>query len=229
MKHATTALLLILTTVAAAIVVVPVYEEPFHRLVADSREFKILDIRIPPGETTLYHTHAEPTFYITLQRTSVRAQMPGQEWGRPSIIEWQAGDVRHDDNARTNPFTHRVNNTGDKDFRLTLITNDRLEIYVSDLDLMQSMPGEHGVDSKYFAQSTITLGPGEALDWDGVDHVLIFVLVTDTHVVVRGKTEKSFAWGMLQSGDAQSINSDDGFQFHNRSDRPATIIAVAVR
>lgn len=229
MKSLIMALLLAWSITSTAQTAVPVYEEPFHRLMADSREFKILDIRIPAGETTMFHTHAEPTFYITLQRTPVRAQKLGEEWGQPGSSDWQAGDVRHDDGPRIAPFTHRVNNTGDRDFRLMLITNDRLELYVSEADLLASMPGDPGVDSKYFVQSRIDLEPGKSLKWPGLDNVLIFALVTDTHVVMRSNKDNKLAWGMHDPGNFVYLESKDGFEFENRDDETAMIIALAVR
>ncbi|MGI9262533.1 MAG: hypothetical protein ACR2QR_10885 [Woeseiaceae bacterium] len=229
MRHALAILLLVLSTAGAAQNVVPVYEEPFHRLVADNSAFKILDILIPPGGTTLYHRHAEPTFYVTLNRTAVRAQMLGREWSAPSVPTAKPGSVSHDDESRERPFEHRVNNVSDEGFRLMLITNDRREPYAPDLDVIGSMPGKPGIDSNYFSQSRIDLAPGEQLDWDGVKHQVIFVLVTDSHVVIRDKTVRSSAWGMHDPGDFEYIDGDNGYLFENRSEQDATIIAVAIR
>ncbi|MDH3441135.1 MAG: hypothetical protein OEM63_10305 [Gammaproteobacteria bacterium] len=221
--------ILLACSLAAAETVVPVYEEPFHRLVADSTDFKILNILIPPGGTTLYHRHAEPTFYVVLNRTVVRSQLLGGEWSAPIPATELPGSVSHNDESREKPFEHRVNNMGDEGFHLMLITNDRRARHAPDLDVMASMPGEAGIESEYFTQSRIELGPGKQLSWSGVKHPVVFVLATNTHVLIRGNTENSFARGMLTAGDFQSINGDTGLQFENRSDEPAIIIALAVR
>ena len=97
------------------------------------------------------------------------------------------------------------------------------------MDVISRLPGEPGVDSEFFAQSRIDLDPGERLDWSGIRHQVIFVLVTNTHVVIQGNGGRSFKWGMLNVGDVEYMNANNGFQFENRSDEIATIIAVAVR
>jgi len=222
-------LLFVCSFAGAAETVVPVYEEPFHRLVADVRDFKILDILIPPDQTTQFHRHAEPTFYITLNRTKIRTQTLGQEWSTSASAIAEPGSVSHNDEAREKPFEHRVNNVGNEDFRLILISNDRVTRAAPDLDVMPSMPGVPGIDSQYFTQSKIFLGPRERYDWGGVPHKVIFVLVTDTHVVVRSNRVRDFAWGMHDPGDFEYVNTEQGFSFENRSDEPAIIIAVAVR
>lgn len=209
--------------------VVPVYEEPFHRLVADNGAVKILDILIPPGGTTLYHRHAEPTFYINLNRTVVRSQLLGDEWSDPGPATARPGSVSHNDDSRERPFEHRVNNLGDEGFRLMLISNDRSAPHAPGLDVMASMPGKPGIDSRYFTQSRIDLEPGKRLDWGGVRHPVIFVLVSDTHVVVRAKSENRLAWGMHTAGDFEFVDADHGLLFENRDDATATIIALAVR
>ena len=229
MKQLGFALLLSWSIAGMAQTVVPVYEEPFHRLVADNSSFRILDILIPPGGTTLYHRHAEPTFYIVINRTVVRSQLLGDDWSDPIPATALPGSVSHNDDSRENPFEHRVNNMDDEGFRLMLISNDRRVPYAPGVDVMASMPGEHGINSRYFTQSRIELQPGEQLDWDGVRHPLIFVLVTDTHIVVRGNSEDRFARGMHAPGDFELINADYGFRFENRDDETAIIIALAVR
>lgn len=221
--------LLALASVTAGQSIVPVYEEPFHRLVFDSDDYKILDILIPPGGTTLYHRHAEPTFYITLNRTAVKAQPLGGEWSDPSAATALPGSVSHNDDSRREPFAHRVNNVGNEGFHLMLITNDRREPLAPDLDVLASMPGAPGVASEYFTQSRIDLAPGMPLDWPGVRHPIIIVLATSTHVVVHGNPPQPRARGMKDPGDFITINKENGLRFENRSNTPATIIALAVR
>jgi hypothetical protein len=61
--------------------VVPVHEEPRHRLVFDSPVARVLDIQIPPGDTTLFHTHSNPILYVNMSSSQTRSQTLGREWG----------------------------------------------------------------------------------------------------------------------------------------------------
>ena len=69
-------------------VVVPVHHEPHHRQVFQYGTTRILDLQVPPGETSWFHTHDWPVLYMTLGRSAVRTQDLGREWtgggARPS-------------------------------------------------------------------------------------------------------------------------------------------------
>ena len=45
---------------------VPVYQEPMHRLVYHNPMVRVLDVRIPAGDTTAYHVHAAPMVGIVV-------------------------------------------------------------------------------------------------------------------------------------------------------------------
>ena len=62
--------------------VVPVYHEPHHRMLFAYGTTRILEGQVPPGDTSWYHTHAEPILYITLSASAQRTQVLGEDWGR---------------------------------------------------------------------------------------------------------------------------------------------------
>jgi hypothetical protein len=62
-------------------VVVPVHHEPHHRQVFQYGTTRILDLQVPPGETSWFHTHEWPVLYVTLGRSAVRTQNLGEDWG----------------------------------------------------------------------------------------------------------------------------------------------------
>ena len=61
--------------------VVPVYHEPHHRQVFVSGTTRILDVQVPPGDTSWYHTHAEPILYVIFSNGTLRTQPIGEDWG----------------------------------------------------------------------------------------------------------------------------------------------------
>src|SRR5262245_38012984 len=61
-------------------VVVPVHHEPHHRQVFQYGTTRILDLQVPPGETSWFHTHEWPVLYVTLGRSAVRTQELGEDW-----------------------------------------------------------------------------------------------------------------------------------------------------
>ena len=116
--------------------VVPVHEEPRHRLVFDSPGTRVLDVQIPPGDTTLFHTHSDPILYVTMSTSRTRSQNLGGDWsaapgapvppaapGAPSAPSSPPGRMMSTTSYAERPLTHRVNNIGTTLFRLIGITN----------------------------------------------------------------------------------------------------------
>jgi quercetin dioxygenase-like cupin family protein len=61
--------------------VVPVHEEPHHREVFQYGTTRILDLRVPPGDISWFHSHEWPVLYMTLGTSRVRTQNLGDDWG----------------------------------------------------------------------------------------------------------------------------------------------------
>ncbi|HET7422971.1 MAG TPA: hypothetical protein VFJ92_05365 [Gemmatimonadales bacterium] len=87
---------------------VPVYQEPRHHLVYRNPLVRVLDVRIPAGDTSAYHIHDAPMVGVVIQDARTWSQVPGAP----------AGPVRTPPpapSAFTNwtqelPYTHRVAN-----------------------------------------------------------------------------------------------------------------------
>jgi hypothetical protein len=114
--------------------VVPVHEEPRHRQVFETTGTRVLDVQIPPGDTTLFHTHSDPILYVTMSTSRTRNQNLGAEWSAPAVSAFTAstakvvptdppGRLMSTTSYADKPQTHRVNNIGESLFRLIGITN----------------------------------------------------------------------------------------------------------
>ena len=87
---------------------VPVAEEPRHRPVFQNAIARVLDVRVPAGDTTGYHVHAAPNVGVTIE--SARTWM--QPWGgMPGSVQpsGTVGDL-FDNWSRALPYAHRVAN-----------------------------------------------------------------------------------------------------------------------
>lgn len=109
---------------------VPVHQEPRHHVVYDAPAVRVLDIQIPPGDTTLFHTHDTAILYVPIGRSQTRSQALGAEWSGGGAAP-PAASPDADRPGRVNsvttyvetPLTHRVNNVGSSLFRLVGIAN----------------------------------------------------------------------------------------------------------
>ncbi len=88
-----------------------VHEEPLHHLVFQNEEIRILNVLIPPGDTTQYHIHTTPSLFIRLSNTTTVAQNQG---GNTTSGRSIAGTILFENLSELNTRNHRVWNV-DKD------------------------------------------------------------------------------------------------------------------
>lgn len=102
-----------------------VHEEPRHRPVFQNKEIRILNVLVPPGDTSQYHIHNTPSFFIRLSNTITGSQVLGE---LPLAGKSRAGEIRFENLAPPNNRTHRVWNA-DKD-----------TFHVMDVELLMKRP-----------------------------------------------------------------------------------------
>ena len=86
---------------------VPVREEPRHNLALENDYMRLLDVRIQPGDTSLFHVHQIPSFFIPLSTTKIGSEVKGQapmQSRFPLDSTWYNG-------FENGPLIHRVWNS----------------------------------------------------------------------------------------------------------------------
>jgi quercetin dioxygenase-like cupin family protein len=92
--------------------------EPHHKWVFENQYVRVYDVRIPPGETTGYHTHGYDTVLVEITEGLTSQQVQGGEWQKPDKNE--AGAVEFlPDSKKTR--VHRVKNDGNNEFHVVLV------------------------------------------------------------------------------------------------------------
>jgi quercetin dioxygenase-like cupin family protein len=99
---------------------VPVLDEPRHHLVFENKFTHVLDVRVPAGDTTLFHRHDHPYMGTVIAGATLWDEPIGggpsaRTPGPPTAI----GSV-FDNWARPLPYTHRVSNTDTAGFHLVV-------------------------------------------------------------------------------------------------------------
>lgn len=88
-----------------------VHEEPRHQPVFQNKDIRILNVRVAPADTSLYHMHNTPSFFIRLTNTITGSQVQGEA---KKAGKSQSGEIRFENLAPPNNRVHRVWNA-DKD------------------------------------------------------------------------------------------------------------------
>jgi hypothetical protein len=145
---------------------VPIYREPRHRLVLDSTRFRVLDVQIPPNDTTRYHIHNTAILYVAILTSPTSAQILGSDWPTtPATPPFAAvGEVRIDSTYVSEPVTHRVTNAGSGLFRLLAITSSGPARESASAG-PQAGPGVMELRSTWFEQSRVQLAERATTAW----------------------------------------------------------------
>lgn len=103
---------------------VPLSKEPRHHVTFENTQFRILDVNIPPGDTTLDHRHELDIATVSMANgTSTRLQTGGQPWGavRPTRPLGDATTAQYAGKAGS----HRIENVGKSPYQLFAVENLR--------------------------------------------------------------------------------------------------------
>lgn len=89
---------------------VPAIREPHHDVKLDNRFVRVLDVTVPPFDSTLIHIHENPYVYVSIGAATLKAQVLGSS--DFTDLNLKDGEVRF-----SPAVTHRVGNIGSTPFR----------------------------------------------------------------------------------------------------------------
>jgi len=100
---------------------IPVTKEPHHHIVFENAQFRIMDVNVPPGESTIDHSHDRDIVTVSMSNgAEVRTQTAGQPWAdRPRR---PVGDVETTDYAGK-VSTHKFETKGTTAYQLFAVEN----------------------------------------------------------------------------------------------------------
>ena len=195
------------------------WEEPRHQLVFSKDDIKVMDIRVPPGDTTEFHLHRYPTIYVVINRVIMSQQDFGEEWTPPSTVASPGIDVSSpgqiidlSQQYITQNTYHRVANLDSSTFHFIgiLSTRDSKEI-TDDPDMV--------LENEWFAAYRLELNAHSSSQQFTFDSPTLLIQYTkgESHILEHKirhshKTEAgSFSWHesntpfVVENSDNKSI------------------------
>jgi mannose-6-phosphate isomerase-like protein (cupin superfamily) len=228
--------------------VVEVHHEPHHRQVFQHGPMRILDLQIPPGDTSWFHRHEWPVLYVTLSSSASRMQNLGEEWGGGGgrgAAPGRAGGAGVAGRGRggppptaapaspratsttsyiEQPITHRLQNVGERLFRAMVVVNETH----GDADTSIEAAGFSGtaeLTNNWFRAYRVTLGPGEVTRSHNHRAPVAIFQVTHGKGIGVGPVRFDFnepgQWAFFDAGHAHELR--------NTGDRPLEFIEVEIR
>ena len=94
---------------------VQVRKEPRHKNVLENKYVRLLDVKIQPGDTTLFHIHSTPSVFVHFTNTIVCSQIKGKEWEKGKNTEGNASYRSFVNDT----LVHRVSNCDTVPFHVT--------------------------------------------------------------------------------------------------------------
>ena len=117
----TATLALVVALGAPSLAQVPVGKEPHHRIVYEDARLRVLDVNIPPGVTTLDHSHDHDLVTVSIGQADTRIRTPGGDWG-PVRPRRPVGDTSAVEYAGKQGV-HTIQNVGPDPYRLLAVEN----------------------------------------------------------------------------------------------------------
>lgn len=143
---------------------VPVHEEPRHKPVFANEEIRVLNVNLPPGDTSLYHIHSTPSVFIPFTVTRSGANKLNE---KPVESTIRAGAVWFENLTPPGIKIHRVWNEDVSTFHVMDIELLKTDSSRS-LPVLQIANSELAVDTPWVkvykfglaSGQTISLSPG---------------------------------------------------------------------
>lgn len=186
--------------------VVHILDEPRHRTVYKTDTFRLLDVQINPGDTTLPHTHDSPILYTFISNGQ------GSLNGRLSSVISYADE----------PFTHRVNNPGPGLFRIIALANFG-EGRIRGKDDFQSGPDQTPeLENRWFRAWRMTLPAGSETAPISHSNPAFVVQVGAGHLHLL--RDDGVTAEMTQAGDWEAITGRHSYRLRNRSEIDVVVV-----
>lgn len=197
-----------------------VHEEPRHHPVFQNGKIRILNVLLPPGDTTLYHIHHTPSLFLFFTSTTTGSQLQG---AAPSAGRSTAGTFLFENLAAPHRRVHRVWNM-DKD-----------TFHVMDIELLSGDSGftqqplvlphlQPVIDTPWVRVYRLALDPGESFLLG--DEQRSFVLVSMAIVPVEQRQGEKTMLQTLQPGSFFHTKAGQRFAVKNTGNATAQFALI---
>jgi quercetin dioxygenase-like cupin family protein len=227
--------------------VVPVYQEPHHRQVFQHGPMRILDLQLPPGDISWFHSHESPVLYVTLGTSRTRTQNLGEDWGGRGARAGGAGRGTAPAGAPAptppaaaatppapratsttsyaqQPVTHRLQNIGDGLFRAMVVVNETPGDEVT-TEAAAGFDARPELTNRWFRAYRLVLEPGQKT----AAHVHKAPVAMFQATAGKALGAGAMTWEFNEPGQWAFFDAGDRHDVRNAGDGRVELIEVEVR
>jgi len=197
-----------------------VHEEPLHRPVFQNNEIRILNVLIPPGDTSQYHIHHTPSLFIFFTSTITGSQLQG----KPALPgKSTAGHILFENLAPPQTRVHRVWND-DKD---TFHVMD-IELLFTETEFVQKPLTLNDLkleaDTTWIRAYRLTLSKGKDFMLRDRKHPFILISLNDSKI--QTKQNGNTQYQTLKPGSFIDIKRSQSFSIKNTNDNTVQFVLL---
>ncbi|MEP6583218.1 MAG: hypothetical protein ABJA90_03080 [Ginsengibacter sp.] len=202
---------------------VAVSKEPRHHLIFENDKVRVLNVEVPPGDTTQYHVHSTPSVFIPFTNTYTGSQRINE---RPEYNTSVAGNVWYEDLSEPHIKVHRVWNLDTSVFHvmdIELLANNKNFV-------LNPQPIAHThllIDTPWARVYSVQLEKNEIINFTDQPSDFILISIDTAEIKLIANQEESIAF--IRPGQYYWINAGDKFSVINRRDVLAKFILVSLR
>ncbi|MFZ1260078.1 MAG: hypothetical protein WAQ93_06330 [Chitinophagaceae bacterium] len=198
---------------------VQVSKEPRHKKVLENKYIRLLDVNIPPGDTSLFHIHSTPSVFLHFTTTVVCSQIKGKEWVTAKYTEgyaWYRSFVN-------DTLVHRVSNCDTVPFHVTDV--ELLSAYKA-AKILQPLPFNVLFENEKIIAYRLTaeLFNKQVIKGRGP---MIAELVAGTDVTLHNKKGKELS--QLKAGKYVYIKPAAAFYFSATADAAINMVLIEIK
>jgi hypothetical protein len=198
---------------------VPVRFEPRHKVALENEFIRLLDVRIVPGDTSLFHIHQTPSFFIPLSNTAIGSQVKGQ---LPQESKFTAGATWYN-GFENGPLIHRV------------WDSDTTVLHVIDLELLSAknttLPAIEltGVkidfENEKLRVYKFNIASNQTISLPILTTPMLFISVSGSEVQIESRDKKDLIYS-IKAGGFQWLEPDQNFLIDNK--KADTVKAILI-
>jgi quercetin dioxygenase-like cupin family protein len=199
---------------------IPVDQEPHHKVVLKNDSVEVLHVAVPPGEVSLYHTHAHDRAAVMLGASSNTQQLWGKAEEAPR--DNHPGDV-FTATAPSGGFSHRVHNVGSTLF-------DVIDVEFLQRPEKPAAPSTQPIAGENPSARAYrwNLAPGEKTPEHTHHRPYLIVAATPMQLKMTGPDGQSMTHA-VQAGDFHWIDTDVTHVLANDSGTPGVIVELELK
>jgi hypothetical protein len=229
---------------------VPLHQEPHHRQLFQHGAVRILELQLPPGDKSWFHSHDHPVLYVTLANSQMRTQNLGQDWGgggrgraqgagrgpaaggtQPAAPVTPSGPAAPSGPRATSTtsyaqqsVTHRIENVGTTLIRNMIVVNEGPGDETTS-EQAAGFEGKPELSNRWFRAYRIVLEPGAATAAHTHRAPVAIIQATNGNAVALGAA----TWEFNQPGQWGFFETKAGHEIKNVGDTRIELIEVEVR